>query len=216
MKLKIKTRTTLKQFAYISLILITLTSCNELKTDTSAVKNSKVNGKYHFLEDTGTKIYLPNGFERYSLTKYQRLLDSLTTKKEYEVETERLNSLSKMDGSLYIYFNDANGATYTINTMPYYAFTRNDASQLLGLITANNEKVMKNSDAKFERITAKYGGTRKQQLFKAIYKVSGKSMKNDVFNNSYIISSNEQTVFIQLATAVQTDFDPYIEKMVIK
>ena len=100
--------------------------------------------------------------------------------------------------------------------MPYYAFTRNDASQLLGMIQANNERVKKNSDAKFERITAKYGGTDKQQLFKAIYKVNGKSMKREVFNNTYIISSNEKTVFIQLSTASETDFDPYIEKMVIK
>ncbi|MFK2819891.1 hypothetical protein U0L90_07180 [Flavobacteriaceae sp. LMIT009] len=204
----------------ILLFLLTISfSCEEIsqKAPSNEVdKNTSLKGSYHFLEDTGTKVFLPNGFERYSLTKYQRLLDSLTTKKEYKVETERLNSLSKMDGSLYIYYDSENASTYTINTMPYYAFTRNDASQLLGMIQANNERVKKNSDAKFERITAKYGGTDKQQLFKAIYKVNGKSMKREVFNNTYIISSNEKTVFIQLSTASETDFDPYIEKMVIK
>ena len=206
-----------KQLAFISLVVLTLISCDQL-TENSSSEDAKsaLEGNYHFLEDTGTKIFLPKGFERYSLTRYQRLLDSLTTKKEYEVETERLNSLSKMDGALYIYYDDETSSTYTINTMPYYAFTRNDASQALDMIKANNERVVKNSDAKYERITAKYGGTNKQQLFKAIYKVSGKSMKNEVFNNSYIISANEKTVFIQLATAEATDFDPYIEKMVIK
>ena len=204
----------------IILFLLTISfSCEEISQKMSpneTNKNNSLKGNYHFLEDTGTKVFLPKGFKRYSLTKYQRLLDSLTTKEEYKIETERLHSLSKMDGSLYIYFDSENGSTYTINTMPYYAFTRNDASQLLGMIQANNERVKKNSDAKFERITAKYGETNKQQLFKAIYKVTGKSMKNEVFNNTYIISSNEKTVFIQLSTAFETDFDPYIEKMVIK
>ncbi len=206
-----------KHYLFILLFSAVLVGCNEMTSSTATSKDKpSIEGKYHFLEDTGTKIYLPSSFERYSLTRYQRLLDSLTTKREYKVETERLNTLSKMDGSLYIYFDSISRSTYTINTMPYYEFTRNDASQVLSMIRANNERVMKNSDAKFERITAKYGGTTKQQLFKAIYKVTGKSMKNDVFNNSYIISSNEKTVFIQLATAVETDFDPYIEKMVIK
>lgn len=204
---------------FLSLIsFIILSSCNEVSQSITSNQSSvsTISGNYHFLEDTGTQVYLPEGFERYSLTKYQRLLDSLTTKKEYKVETERLNSLSKMDGNLYIYFNERIGSTYTINTMPYYAFTKEDGQQLLGLITANNNKVKENSDATFTKITAKYGGNDKQQLFKAIYKVSGKSMKNDIYNTSYIISSKGQTVFIQLATIDQVDFDPYIEKMLIK
>ena len=121
-----------------------------------------------------------------------------------------------MDGSLYIYYDNENGSTFTINTRPYFAFTKEDAPQLLGLITENNDKVKENSDAKFTKITAKYGGNKNQQLFKAIYKVSGKSMKNDVYNTSYIISSKGQTVFIQLSTLEETNFDPYVEKMLLK
>lgn len=201
-----------KSNCYLILILLITLSCNNDKK----VSTENLSGKYHFLEDTGTQIYLPKAFERYSLTKYQRLLDSLTTKKEYEIETERLESLSKMDGSLYIYYNKENGSTFTINTRPYFAFTKEDAPQLLGLITENNDKVKENSDAKFTKITAKYGGDKNQQLFKAIYKVSGKSMKNDVYNTSYIISSKGQTVFIQLSTLEETNFDPYVEKILLK
>ena len=204
---------------YLILILFITLSCNESTSSTASNEGnaaSKLSGKYHFLEDTGTQIYLPIAFERYSLTKYQRLLDSLTTKKEYKIETERLQSLSKMDGSLYIYYNKEDGATFTINTRPYFAFTKDDAPQLLGLITANNDKVKENSDAKFTKITAKYGGDNKQQLFKAVYKVSSKSMKNDVYNTSYIISSKGKTVFIQLSTKEDVNFDPYLEKILLK
>lgn len=205
-------------YILISILLITL-SCNNgsnSKTSNENTSSQNLSGTYHFLEDTGTQIYLPEAFERYSLTKYQRLLDSLTTKKEYEIETERLESLSKMDGSLYIYYNKENGSTFTINTRPYFAFTKDDAPQLLGLITENNDKVKENSDAKFTKITAKYGGNKKQQLFKAVYKVSGKSMKNEVYNTSYIISSKGQTVFIQLSSKDEMNFDPYLDKIILK
>ena len=120
-----------------------------------------------------------------------------------------------MDGSLYIYFDKNTKSTYTINTRPYIKFDKDNASQLLGLIKSNNDKVTKNSGAKFTKITAKYGGNANQQLFKAIYKISGKRMKNDMFNSSYIISSNEKTVFIQITTATKTDFDNFIEKMLL-
>ncbi|WP_347925103.1 hypothetical protein [Pontimicrobium sp. SW4] len=204
---------------YILLILLFTLSCKD-SSNSTANKQSELSknllGKYHFLEDTGTQIYLPEAFERYSLTKYQRLLDSLTTKKEYKIETERLDALGKMDGSLYIYYNKDNGATYTINTRPYFAFTKDDAPQLLGLITSSNDKVKENSDAVFTKMTAKYGGDINQQLFKTVYKVSGKSMKNDVYNTSYIISSKGKTVFIQLSTLDDINFDPYIEKMLLK
>jgi len=198
-------------FYLILLLLITLSCNNDKKASTE-----NLSGKYHFLEDTGTQIYLPEAFQRYSLTEYQRILDSLTTKKEYKIETERLQSLSKMDGALYIYYDKENASTFTINTRPYFAFTKEDAPQLLGLITENNDKVKENSDAKFTKITAKYGGDKKQQLFKAVYKVSGKSMKNDVYNTSYIVSSNKQTVFIQLSTIDQINFDPYLDKIILK
>ncbi len=121
-----------------------------------------------------------------------------------------------MDGSLYIYYDEENGSTFTINTRPYFAFTKEDAPQLLGLITENNDKVKENSDAKFTKITAKYGGDKQQQLFKAVYKVSGKSMKNDVYNTSYIISSKGKTVFIQLSTLDEINFDPYLDKIILK
>jgi len=209
-----------KLYTFFVVVLFTINfSC---LNDNSKISDSKENmfaekvaGKYHFLEDNGTKIYLPSDFERISLTKYQRLLDSISTKKEYKFETERLNSLSDMDGSLYIYFVKNTKSTYTINTRPYIKFDKDNASQLLGLIKSNNDKVTKNSGAKFTKITAKYGGNANQQLFKAIYKISGKRMKNDMFNSSYIISSNEKTVFIQITTATKTDFDNFIEKMLL-
>lgn len=203
---------------YLLLVFIFTLSCDNFNSSKTVEENkssTNISGKYHFLEDTGTQVYLPEAFERYSLTKYQHLLDSLTTKKEYKIETERLHSLSKMDGSLYIFYNKDNNSTYTINTRPYFAFTKDDAPQLLGLITENNDKVKENSDAVFTKITAKYGGNKNNNCLNPFIKLQEKH-ENDVFNASYIISTKGKTVFIQLATIEEINFDPYIEKMLLK
>ncbi|VAV82504.1 hypothetical protein MNBD_BACTEROID02-363 [hydrothermal vent metagenome] len=211
-----------KPKSYILLIISTATilfvSClnlaNEAQNWIENESAENIPGKFHFLDDTGTKIYLPTGFERFSLAKYQKLLDSLTTKKEYNFEIDRLNALRKMEGSLYIFFDKNTKSTYTINTIPFFKFSKESAGQLLGLIQSNNQKAAKNSDITFTKISVKYGGNINQQLFKAVYKVKDKKIKKEAFNSSYIISSNDKTVFVQLTTAFETDFDPFIEKMI--
>ncbi len=211
-----------KPKSYILLIISTATvlfvSClnlaNEAQNWIENESAENIPGKFHFLDDTGTKIYLPTDFERFSLAKYQKLLDSLTTKKEYNFEIDRLNALRKMEGALYIFFDKNTRSTYTINTVPFFKFSRQSASQLLGLIQSNNQKTAKNSNITFTKISVKYGGTVNQQLFKAVYKVTDKKTKKEAFNSSYIISSNDKTVFVQLTTAFEADFDSFIEKMI--
>ena len=79
---------TFKPFFNLFTLLAILSSClnesNDQKNIDKVLNIDTSTGKYHFLEDNGTKIYLPSDFERISLTKYQRLLDSLSTKKEYK------------------------------------------------------------------------------------------------------------------------------------
>ncbi len=204
------------QYFYLMVLSAIIFSClNSNEENNNWLENNKISGKYHLLEDHGSKVYLPLDFERYSLSKYQRLLDSLSTKKAYKFETEHLNILSKMEGALYIYFDKNTGSTCTINTIPYYPFNKDNAGQILGLIQANHQKVSKKSESTFTKVTAKYGGNSKQQLFKTIYKVNSKKFKIDVYSAAYIISSNDKTVFIQLTTGINTDFDPFIDKLML-
>ncbi len=205
-------------FIIVSTITVLFVSClnlaNEAQTWLGNENAENVLGKYHFLDDTGTKIYLPTDFERISLAKYQKLLDSLVTKKEYNFEIDRLNALGKIEGSLYIFFDKNTKSTYTINTVPFFKFSKKSAGQLLGLIQSNNQKIVKNSGITFTKISVKYGGNINQQLFKSVYKLKDKKLKKEAFNYSYIISANDKTVFVQLTTVFEADFDPFIEKMI--
>ncbi|MFI1772481.1 hypothetical protein [Thalassobellus citreus] len=189
---------------------------------TSDIKNwieidniEDVSGKYHFLSSDGIKIYLPDSFKKYSTAEYQYLLDSLTTKEDYQLEIKRLQYLKQMKGNFYIFFDEDTRSTYTINTMPYMPFNKQDAKYLSGLISMNNEKVSNKTDLDFTKITAKYSGNSKTQIFKTIYKVDNTKKELTSFNSSYIVSSNKKTVYIQLLTGFEANFDLFLQKMIL-
>ena len=76
----IKTITT---FCYLFILVTVMCSClGESKNLQKVNKGETIEktARYHFLEDNGTKIYLPSDFERVSLTEYQKLLKSSSTK----------------------------------------------------------------------------------------------------------------------------------------
>lgn len=209
----------LPSYLFILLYSLILASClngNSGIENWIEIKNSEdISGKYHSLSDDGIKVYLPNTFKKYSTNEYLQLLDSISSKKDYEFESKAVETLRDLEGNFYIYFDDTYGITYTINTLPYFPFSKRDASQLLGIIRLNNEKVSETQNIDFTKLTAKYSGSKKQQIFKAIYKVDYPEKGTSLFSTSYIISSNRKTVMIKLSSIYNIDFNPYIQKMVL-
>lgn len=204
---------------FILLCVIILTSClngtNSIKNWIEIKDAEAISGKYHSLSDDGIKVYLPDTFKEYTTNEYLQLLDSVSSKKDYEFESKAVETLRDLEGNFYIYFDDTYGVTYTINTLPYFPFSKRDASQLLGIIRLNNEKISETQNIDFTKLTAKYSGNKKQQIFKAIYKVDYSDKGTSLFSNSYIISSNRKTVMIKLTSIYDIDFNPYIQKMVL-
>jgi len=174
-----------------------------------------INGHYHFLNDDGIKVYLPATFKKYSSSKYLKLLDSLSTEKNYVFESRALEALRDLKGNLYIYFDDTFGITYTLNTLPYFPFSKRDATQLLGIIKKNNEKVTRQEKIEFTKLTAKYSGNKDLQFFRSIYKVDYPNFDLSTYSTAYIISSNNKTVMIKLSSIYEIDFDPFIQKMIL-
>jgi len=210
----------LNPIRHILLITIGLSflSCNEIAKETGnwieTDVTTSIPGEYHFLSDQGTKVFLPKEFKKYSLSEFQNLLDSLFTKKEdFKRETARLNSIANMEGNLHIFYDPMSRSDIMINTVPYFQFSKESASQLLGFIKINQDNKKLNKDLKFTKITAKFGGNSQQQIFKAIYKIENTKLKTEHFSTSYIISSNDKTIIIRLTTPIEVQFDPYIEKI---
>ena len=192
-------------------------SCSQLEKETQswfANENmTSISGNHHFLSDKGIKVFLPEDFKKYSLVEYQNLLKKSTKKKTYEYEIERLTMLRKMEGSFYIFFDEHSGSTFTVNTVEHFKFSRDDASQLLGYIKLTNEQEEHKKHLNFKKLTAKYTGNTRQQIFKSIHKIEDLKSKTEGYNTAYIISSNDKTVIMQLLTPTQVDFDAYIQKL---
>lgn len=196
-------------------IIITLISCAQLEKDTNnsfkTEDDINISGKYHFLSDKGIKVFLPKTYDKLTLVEYQNLLKK--DKKNSEFKIERLKTLKKMEGSFYIFFDTSSQSTFTVNTVPHFEFDKEDANQLLSYIKLTNESEADKKDRKLTKITAKYTGSTRQQIFKSIHKIENVKSKTESYNTAYIISSNDKTVIMQLLTPTQVEFDSYIQKL---
>ncbi|MBB3125170.1 hypothetical protein FHS04_002711 [Mesoflavibacter sabulilitoris] len=214
----------LKKITYLILISLVITSCinnvtevsNWLMVDSSNVET--IEGSYHKLDKDPVRIYLPSVFKRKSGVEFEKILDSISSdKNSLKLEYARLKQLREIEGNFYIYFDKSTFSTYTINTLPYMPLQRQDAKFLLGIISQSNRENENNLDLKYTKVTAKYDNSVGPQIFKSIFKVEDtKSIDNPTFYNStYIVSYNNKTVFIQLSTPFEANFDPFLQKMIL-
>ena len=187
----------------------------EVKNWMEASKVEEVVGTYHYLDNDGIKIFLPEVFERYSAVEYQQLLDSLVTKKEFEFESRRLKQLRELEGNLYLYFDKDTRSTYTIHTMPYTPMTKRDAQYVLGIISASYDKSTKHSDLGVTKLNAKFSDTKNQSIFKSVHRIDNSKAHTEIYNTTYIITSNNKTIWLQLTTPFEVDFDMFIQKMIM-
>ncbi|WP_299123416.1 hypothetical protein [uncultured Winogradskyella sp.] len=175
-----------------------------------------IEGKTHYLDKDGIKLFLPNTFKKYSSVEYLALIDSLVIdNKELEIERTRFRNIRKMEGNHYIFFDNSMNATYTINSVPYTPISRQDAKFILGILRQSQEQVASNTDLDFTKITAKHNDNGKTQIFKAIFKLENQKLQQQAFQHAYFISSNKKTVLINLMAPFEINFDPFLEKMIL-
>ena len=65
-------------------------------------EGAEIPGTYHFLENDGIKVFLPEVFERYTTVAYEKVLDSLLSKMDFEIEAKRLKNQRSVDVNLKI------------------------------------------------------------------------------------------------------------------
>lgn len=201
--------------AILTLNTACLTIAKDVKSWIETPNIEDVKGSYHFLENDGIKIYLPDAFKKYSRAGYEKLLDSLASKKDYELELKRLEILRNMEGNFYVFFDEETRSTFTINTLPYMPIYKGDAQYILGMISLNNQKIAKESNINITKITATFSGTDKTQIFKAIHRIDHKKKQHTSYNNTYIVSSNNKTIYVQLFTGFDVNFDPFLQKIIL-
>lgn len=202
-----------------ALFLIVTVSCAEVSKEVmNWLKNpasEKIATKRHYLEDDDIKITLPVTFERYEIADYKKLLDSVVSKEQYKAEVDRLNNLKDIEGNLYLFIDRDYAVSYTINTMEYTPFTKQDAQYLLNVVSDELRATAKKQKLEVEKVTAKYSGAVSQQIFKTVYKVSDPKKKETWYTSTYFVSANDKTVVVQVITPFEIDFNPFIEQMIL-
>ncbi|WP_353777726.1 hypothetical protein [Winogradskyella sp. 3972H.M.0a.05] len=210
----------IKQIAFFALIGILVCSCNDISKGAQGWmadvnEGDNLEGTYHFLENDGIKVFLPKVFERYSAVDYEKVLDSIVSKENIEVEKKRLKELRDMDGNFYIYFEPESFSSLTVNTLEYMPLRKEDAQQLLGIMRQSYEELIKDTKLSYKKVTASYSEAASVQVFKAIFKVKNPSEKKESYQTNYFVSSNDKTFFIKLITGNEVNFDPYLKKIIL-
>jgi hypothetical protein len=200
-------------------LLLLMTSCAELAKEatswTDIEDEDAVPGQYHFLESDGTKIFLPMQFERYSISAMQKVMDSLMDGDAYNYEVKRLNQLKDAKGELYVFYDKDSGSSCMISTIEYMPLSKDEAQQFLGFMRFNSDKKFGDSGIDFERLSAVYSGEPKKYIFKAVFRLAEVKNNTEWYHSSYIVTSNLKTIYVQLVTGFEVDFDPYITKTIL-
>ncbi|WP_151894026.1 hypothetical protein [Patiriisocius marinistellae] len=188
----------------------TTISCDEKKKEATTIS---LDGTYEFLEDNGVKVFIPNGFERISLATFTSFAKENKKNKQAQYTLRYINELKQKKGNVYIFLNKETGATVITNTMEFMSFNKEDAQQLLGMMTMNNDRVAEDTKLEYKKMTAKYNHMEGHDIFKSVYQVDDTSRKGKSwYNNSYIMTANGKTIYIQLASETDINYDPFVLK----
>lgn len=203
---------------FLLALLVSFYACKQVvdaaQNWTTADESTKVEGKYHTLEDDNLRIFLPKGFERKSIQQYSEAIDSIATDKKAKNQMiKNLQATKDMSkGNFYLFYNAEFMSEYYLMTTPYFDFNRQDAKSILGMITQVHN-VPTNVTTNFEKIHASFRATDDVKIFKAIYKVHNVEVNKFFYKSYYVLStSTKKTMQIVLTTPFEVDFDPFIAK----
>ncbi|QIE58074.1 hypothetical protein G5B37_00370 [Rasiella rasia] len=188
---------------------------NELISWTDQTKDDEAIGKYHFLEDSGIKVFLPTIFEEKSLYEFQKILKKNLTPELATIEINRLNKLKDAEGELYVFYDAASKATVTVNSVPFQPMSRQDAQYFLGMIRQQMELGLEEHPVTVEKIASQYKGKSDDYVFKCVYKFTNTAENFENYSTTFFITHNLQTVFINLSSGFNAHFDPYALKTIM-
>ncbi|HMC01834.1 MAG TPA: hypothetical protein VKN14_12430 [Flavobacteriaceae bacterium] len=201
-----------KHFSILFMCFLLLFSCEENKN--SAQKNESVPGNYYQLSEDNIEIFLPKYFEKYSETEYKELILKIKDQRLKKAELNRFNYMKFSKGNMY-YFKDILSSTLiSAKILQYYDFSKRESSQILGMMSQKCEDYAFFNEEKCKKLTAGFSAKGLTKVFKAVYEVTHE--EKVTYNTCYLISSNYKTLMLNFYSVLDTDYNKYIEKLIIK
>ncbi|WP_204345036.1 hypothetical protein [Psychroserpens algicola] len=178
-------------------------------------KENDVVGEYFELDNDNIKLFLPAYFERFSEEEYDKVISNLPDSEEKRIERKRFNYLKYSKGHIYFFKDLASSTLISVKMGSYLPFSKEESSQILGILSSSCNSYAELFDMNCEKITAGYSDTYKTKVFKAAYRLTD---ENDysTYNTVYFISSNYKTFSIDIFSNTNKNYNSFIEKIVVK
>lgn len=201
------------KFRFLIILFILLSyGCQEVKTSQNIESN--VEGKYLKLDGEFLKIYVPKTFRKYSLEEYKndilKIEDSLTK----ENQLVKFNQLKFSKGDIYFVKDENNTTEILIKEMDYFPFTKKESGMLLTMLSNSCQEHTNSSNGVCKKLAAGYSGSSKTKIFKGLYEID--YITHKAYSCYYAVTSKSKTYMIRVLSAYLIDFDPYLEKLIIR
>ena len=199
----------LKSFNVI-LILILCFSCNNA-TDK---KTAPIIGHYFKLEKDNIEILLPKVFKQISHKEYVSAIKNNPTLLNKEERIKIANVQQFSNGNIYHFKDEESTTEIDVKTLPYSDFNKEDSTYLLAMLNNNCQNNENPFGTTCKKVSAGFSGNSQTKVFKAVFKVTYGSSTS--YNNMYVISSNYKTFSMIIKSALNTNYDNYIQKIRVK
>nr|WP_321222789.1 hypothetical protein [uncultured Psychroserpens sp.] len=193
-------------------IITMLISCNETK---STLVENELLGDYYTLDKDNIDLFLPLNFRVFSEDEYDKVINEMPPSESKNIERQYFNYLKYSKGNIYYYKDVSSSTLIGVKMSEYIDFTKEESSYLLSMMSNTCSSYAEKVNMYCEKISAGFSGLSKTKVFKATYKISNENGYSN-FNTMYIITSNNKTFSINIFSTNNTNYNSYIEKIVVR
>lgn len=203
-----------KIIKYTFLISFSILYSCVLFTNEEVPEEDTIAGKHFMLHDDNVELFLPQYYKQYSPDAYKIIIESIEDTISQRTELLRFNRLKFSKGNVYFFKDLTNNTDISVKMVDYFPFTKSDSSKLLGMLSqiCNDDAFVNNNTC--TKIKAGYSAKAKTRVFMAKYKIGSEFRISYV--TLYAITSNNKSFLVTFRSTIDTDYNKYIEKIIVR
>lgn len=206
----------IKHLIYYFLCILLTTGCTEIIQTVSKAaeenqeKQEEVAGNYHLL--TSSKIFLPKGFNPISIDDFrQEQLTIGVDSMNANLNKLQLQQIEHFSDEFYLFRDELTRGVITVSKIPYTPINKNTALQIIAFV---ENGIKQNPTITHERTEAKFNSYESFKFLKSTFLLHHTKQGTDTYKCMYVISDeNYKTYMIIIDTALEPDFDKYIQQI---
>jgi len=189
----------MKNYSFLFLCLLVLSSCSQQEPSTSL---AKLSGQYVEVPGSNIQVLLEKNYKLISAKAYKELVSNSTF--EHQL---KLNQLKKIEQHIDKY----NDATFYIDTLQPQNLAWIKNSDYRMELNPQMLKVAKDSYLQSSNSVGLQEGKLKRKANFSFIKLKTKEIIEGIIQTNYVISSKKSTILISFLNSEQKDFENYMD-----